>query len=95
MKCVYLLLKQLFFGVDFTENVIDTDMKKFMSKVCVSYRDEFPYTSSLSKIDAKNHASLNALRQLCEIENKFVQRIRNDDYPPNFASAIQEYVFLK
>lgn len=90
VKCVFLLLKRLFYGVDHTESS-DINTNTFTSNVCVSYDFEFSYTSTLSQIDAKNHSSLKALQRLCEIENKFVQRIRNDIFPPNFAAEIQKY----
>lgn len=81
----------MFFGVSLDESV-DEDTKTFTSNVCVSYDFKFAHTSKLSQIDAKNHASLDALQQLCGIENKFVQRKRNDNFPSNFASEIQKYI---
>lgn len=87
-KCVHWLLKRLFFAVENTETA-DENAKAFTSKICVSYNTSSQYTSKLSKIDAKNHASLRALQQLCDVENKLVRQIWNDLFPSNFAQDVQ------
>lgn len=88
-KCVYWLLHRLFYSVENTES-IDDNAKKFTSEICVSYNAvTFQHTSELSKIDAKNHASLKALQQLCDVENRLVREIWNDAFPSNFAQDVQ------
>lgn len=89
VKCVYWLLHRLFYSVEIAES-IDEDAKSFTSKICVSYNAvAFEHTSKLSKIDAKNHASLKALQQLCDIENKLVREIWSDRFPLDFAQEVQ------
>lgn len=87
-KCVYWLLQRFFFCVENTES-IDENAKTFTSRICVSYNATFQYTSKLSKIDAKNKASLHALQQLCTIENKLVRQTWNDLFPTDFAQEVQ------
>lgn len=93
VKCVFLLLNQVFFGVS-KDDTHDTTTKTFKCNVCVSYDFRFSYDSKISEIDAQNHASLKALQDLCDIENKFVQRERNQNFPANFADIIQKYEFI-
>lgn len=88
-KCIYWLLKRLFFSVENTET-IDENAKTFTSKINVSYTTAFQHTSKLSKIDAKNFASLKALQQLCDVENKLIRQIWNDSFPSNFAQDVQK-----
>lgn len=89
-KCVYWLLHRLFYSVENTES-IDENAKTFTSKISVSYNAvTFQQTSDLSKIDAKNHASLKALQQLCDVENKLVREIWNDTFPSTFAQDVQK-----
>lgn len=88
-KCVYWLLQRSFYGVDNIES-IDNTAKTFTSKISASYNAMAQHTSKLSKIDAKNQASLKALQHLCEIENKLVRQIWDDKFPSNFADQIQK-----
>lgn len=87
-KCIYWLLQRLFYSVENTES-IDENAKKFTSEICVSYNTTCEYKSELSKIDAKNHASLKVLQQLCEVENQLVQQIWNEKFPNDFAHEVQ------
>lgn len=87
-KCVFLLLKRLFYGVTIKEQ---SDAHFYKSNVSVSYDSFFTATSEISQINAQNLASMKALQNYCNVENKFVQRKRNDDYPQDFAAKIQKY----
>lgn len=88
-KCVFWLLHRLFYNVQNTET-IDNNAKAFTSTICVSYNTTSQHTSKLSKIDAKNQASIKALQQLCDVENKLVREIWNDTFPANFAEDVQK-----
>lgn len=92
-KCVNWLLQRSFYSVENTES-IDENAKTFTSKICVSYNTTFQHTSKSSKIDAKNHASLKALQQLCVVENKLVRQTWNDIFPSDFAQQVQGYIFF-
>lgn len=92
MKCVFLLLNQVFFGVSKADRY-DTTKSTFECNVCVSYDFNFLHGSKVSEMDAQNRASLKALQNLCEIENKFVQRERNRAFSASFADRIQRYGF--
>lgn len=94
VKCVFLLLKRLFFGVTSTETT-EPGTNTTKSDVSVSYDNEFSATSQGSEVYTRNLAAINALHDLCEIDNKFVKRQRNDVFPLNFAGEIVKYVELK
>lgn len=88
-KCVWLLLKRLFFGVTLTESK-EENANTFSSKVCVSYEFNFTSPAQRSQALARNVACAKALRSLCDVENKFVQRKEKPTFPSNFASKVQE-----
>lgn len=94
VKCVFLLLQRLFYGVTSTET-IEPGTNTIKSDISVSYDNAFSATSQRSKVYTRNLAAINALQDLCEIDNKFVKRQRNDVFPPNFAGEIQKYVVMK
>lgn len=93
MKCVFLLLQRLFYGVTSIETT-DTDKNTCASNLTVCCDIEFSATSQLSKVYTRNLAAIKALQQLCDAENKFVERKRNDNFPSNFANEIYKYVQL-
>lgn len=86
-KCVLMLLKRLYYGVNHKES---NEANTYTSNITVNYDLQFTATSNISKIDAQNLAALEALQTLCQVENKFVRNKRNDNYPQNFAENIQK-----
>lgn len=89
-KCVFLLLKRLFYGVTLSESC-DSNTNTYTSNVAVNYGVTFTSTSKISPNHARDLASIRAIQNLCIIENKFVQQKRNDHFPMNFADEIQRY----
>lgn len=85
LKCVYLLLQRLFYGVTCAETNKDT------AKVTVCCDKDFSATSQYSYIHNRNLAAIEALQDLCVVENHFVERKKSADFPPNFATEIQRY----
>lgn len=88
-KCIFLLLKRLFYGVTIDED-FDTNANTYTNHVSVSYEFKFSSLPQTSQIGAKNAASGKALKSLCEIQNHFVQRKQNYIFPSNFAEEIQK-----
>lgn len=89
VKCVFLLLQRLFYGVSNSET---NDKTTFSSKIIVNHKYEFSVKTLLSQIEAKNAASRKAVNQLCEVENKYNQHKQIDIFPDGFASSIQKYI---
>lgn len=87
-KCTYALLKLLFMGVA-TSN--EHANGSHTSKINVRYRHDFVSTSGLSAMDAQNSAARKAIKALCGIENKFMQRKHNDGLPPGFGQHVEKY----
>ncbi|XP_055314184.1 double-stranded RNA-specific editase Adar-like [Sitodiplosis mosellana] len=91
VKCVFLLLKRLFYGVTLSESC-DSNANSYRSNVTVNYGVTFSATSKTSLNHARDLASVRALQSLCVIENQFVQQKRNDHFPSNFANEIQKLI---
>lgn len=88
-KCTYALLKLLFMGVA-TSN--EHANGSHTCTINVSYRYDFVSTSGLSAMEAQNSAARKAIRAMCGIENKFMQRKQNDELPPEFGQHVETYV---
>lgn len=86
-KCVFLLLKRLFYGVSLDEN---NDSNSYTSNVTVNNGLTFTSTSQTSKYHARNSASIQALGNLCAVENRFLQLKHNDQFPLNFPDDIRK-----
>lgn len=90
---MFLLLKRLFYGVSLDEN---SDLICYRSNVTVNNGLTFVSTSATSQNHARNLASIQALRHLCAVENRFSNRFlqpkHNDQFPMDFADEIQRYI---